>query len=190
MNILAIDQSLVNSGIAIYKDNNLIVDSIKIKDRGIQRLVNIQIMFETLLVENKIDILCMEDYAFSAKGQVFSLGELGAAIKLVWYKLQLSKPLFLLTVPIGTHKKFSTGKGNTKKDLMLKEVYKRYQIDVSDDNQADAVSILKTFIAYCDRLTHRGIKPTLVQSQALNALDDIVRKDILLYNFIRDNYVG
>jgi Holliday junction resolvasome RuvABC endonuclease subunit len=37
-------------------------------------------------------------------------------------------------------KKFLTGKGNCDKNLILKEVFKRYQIDVDDDNIADAVN--------------------------------------------------
>jgi Holliday junction resolvasome RuvABC endonuclease subunit len=37
-------------------------------------------------------------------------------------------------------KKFLTGKGNCDKNLILKEVFKRYHIDVDDDNIADAVN--------------------------------------------------
>ncbi len=37
-------------------------------------------------------------------------------------------------------KKFLTGKGNCDKNLILKEVFKRYGIDVDDDNIADAVN--------------------------------------------------
>ena len=37
-------------------------------------------------------------------------------------------------------KKFLTGKGNCDKNLILKEVFKRYHIDVDDDNVADAVN--------------------------------------------------
>jgi crossover junction endodeoxyribonuclease RuvC len=38
-------------------------------------------------------------------------------------------------------KKFLTGKGNCDKNLILKEVFKRYAIDVDDDNIADAVKL-------------------------------------------------
>jgi crossover junction endodeoxyribonuclease RuvC len=37
-------------------------------------------------------------------------------------------------------KKFLTGKGNCDKNLILKEVYKRYGVDLEDDNIADAVN--------------------------------------------------
>ena len=41
-------------------------------------------------------------------------------------------------IGIGQIKKFLTGKGNAKKNLMLMNVYKKYGIECSDDNQADA----------------------------------------------------
>ena len=36
-------------------------------------------------------------------------------------------------------KKFATGKGNVDKNVVIKEVYKRFGIDTDDDNTADAV---------------------------------------------------
>ena len=36
-------------------------------------------------------------------------------------------------------KKFVTGKGNADKNVVMKEVYKRFHIDTDDDNTADAV---------------------------------------------------
>lgn len=36
-------------------------------------------------------------------------------------------------------KKFVTGKGNVDKNVVMKAVYKRFQIDTDDDNTADAV---------------------------------------------------
>ena len=40
-------------------------------------------------------------------------------------------------------KKFLTGSGACEKSLILKEVYRRWNVDVSDDNLADAVVIAK-----------------------------------------------
>jgi crossover junction endodeoxyribonuclease RuvC len=37
-------------------------------------------------------------------------------------------------------KKFLSGRGNVDKNIILKEVLKRYQIDVDDDNIADAIN--------------------------------------------------
>ena len=45
-------------------------------------------------------------------------------------------------VPVGTIKKFWTGKGNGKKDVMIAEAKKRGYKDVDDDNEADALALL------------------------------------------------
>ncbi|HUV67023.1 MAG TPA: hypothetical protein VMW24_24260, partial [Sedimentisphaerales bacterium] len=39
-------------------------------------------------------------------------------------------------------KKFVAGKGNADKDLMLKEVLKRFALDLDNHNVADAVGLL------------------------------------------------
>ncbi len=44
-------------------------------------------------------------------------------------------------VPVGTIKRFWTGKGNSKKDAMITEAKKR-GYDVDDDNAADAIALL------------------------------------------------
>lgn len=44
-------------------------------------------------------------------------------------------------VPVGTIKKFWTGKGNAKKDAMIAEAAAR-GFDVADDNEADALALL------------------------------------------------
>ncbi len=48
---------------------------------------------------------------------------------------------YVLVAP-STLKKWSTGKGSAPKELVIKEVYKRWGHDVADNNQADAVGLL------------------------------------------------
>ena len=46
-------------------------------------------------------------------------------------------------VPVGTIKKFATGKGNSNKEVMLAAARAKWpEIDIVDDNQADALWIL------------------------------------------------
>ncbi len=49
----------------------------------------------------------------------------------------------IITMVPGQIKKFITGKGNAKKELILKEVFRRYDFDTSDNNIADAFAIAK-----------------------------------------------
>ncbi len=43
----------------------------------------------------------------------------------------------------GTLKKFVTGDGRAKKDLMLLKVYKKWGVEFSDDNLADAYGLAR-----------------------------------------------
>lgn len=53
-----------------------------------------------------------------------------------------------------THvKMFATGKGNAKKEEMLKAVYKKWGYDTSDNNLADAYTLAKIGEAYCHGTT-------------------------------------
>ena len=45
-------------------------------------------------------------------------------------------------IPVGTIKRFITGKGNASKDLMIAAVKERGYNNIQDDNEADAIAIL------------------------------------------------
>ena len=90
----------------------------------------------------------IEGYAFGARGQaVISLGELGGVIRLAFY----DRGTELIEVPPMRVKKFVSGKGNIQKQLVLKEVYKRWGADFDDDNVADAYALLQLGLALCGK---------------------------------------
>lgn len=79
----------------------------------------------------------MEEYAFSATGQMTRIAEFGGLVKfnlirsgVHWWNLWTCAP--------GTLKVFATGKGQCEKSLIIKEVFKRFGFDTTDDNEADA----------------------------------------------------
>lgn len=47
----------------------------------------------------------------------------------------------LIEVPPATLKKYVTGKGNAKKPDMRMAIYKRFDVDIEDDNEADAFAL-------------------------------------------------
>lgn len=59
-------------------------------------------------------------------------------IRLSFWKRQMP---FVIIAP-STNKKFATGKGSSKKEMMLLEVFRRWNHTAGDNNQADAISLV------------------------------------------------
>lgn len=164
MNILAIDQSLTNSGICISSNEKLLFSNIKTTPEIslVERFAYIRDKLQNLIDINNIEIVIREGCAFgigSGSGRVFDLGGLVAIIDLTCY--DLGRKMFIIEPK--THKKFTTGAGNTGKSIMLMHVYKNWNIELKDDNIADAVSMLKTYQAYRQYL--KGYKNNLSKEQ-------------------------
>lgn len=80
-------------------------------------------------------LVCIENYAFSRFGKIVHLGELGGVVKQNLFDAGLSN---ILVYPPTTLKKFATGKGVAEKGLVMTNVYKRWDVDTSNNNEADA----------------------------------------------------
>lgn len=85
-------------------------------------------------------IITIEDISFGSRGQGSDqLAGLNYAIRL----FLMDRDFDFYTVSPSKLKKFVTGVGNCKKNLMLKEVYKKWHVDYSDDNLCDAYSLAR-----------------------------------------------
>jgi len=144
MKIIALDQSLTETGVAIWVNGELTLEIIAPKTKGVQRLLDIRQTISQYIIRYAPQLMIIEDYAFGATGHAFSLGELGGMLKVFCEDNKVP----LLPIPIAIHKIYTTGKGNSKKELLIKEVFKKYQIDTDNNNLADAVSILQTVLGY------------------------------------------
>ncbi len=72
------------------------------------------------------------------------LGELSATVRLTIYDYWKDNSLqFPLMVPPMTLKKFTAGKGNAKKQEMLLQIYKRWNVEFNNDNAADAYALAR-----------------------------------------------
>ena len=181
MNILSIDQSLTSSGVCVYTGdfNNTEIFTINPKKkRGAERLVFIREILKEKLIKNKIELLVMEEYAFAAKGQTFAIGEGGGIIRVAAYDLGI--PYFAMD--IGTHKIYSTGRGDTKKEMMLLEIYKRYGVSSNNDDEADAMSLLMFTLGLIDYLhggkdSRTGKEFNATQLRALLTLNEKLKSE-------------
>ena len=133
---VGIDQSLTCTAVATLRDGEIIVEIIKPDCRGVKRLNYIYNEFKKLLPEN-IRGAAIEGYSFGSTGNTFNLGELGGILRLALFE----KSITSIQVPPPTLKKFLAGVGNANKNVMLKELYRQYDIDVNDDNICDAISL-------------------------------------------------
>ena len=81
--------------------------------------------------------IVIEGYGFTRTQNLVPLIEVGTVLR---YRLFLQGYKYI-DVPPTSLKKFVTGKGNVKKEMMLKEVYKRWNIDCDTNDEADAVGL-------------------------------------------------
>lgn len=88
-----------------------------------------------------------------ASHSALKLGELAGLVKLsIWdyfdgnlnsvipYEEELRRPL---QIPPMTLKKYATGKGTAKKQEMLMQMYKRWNVEFNDDNAADSYALAR-----------------------------------------------
>lgn len=111
---------------------------------------------EDLLTQWAVTHVFIEGYGYANKHTLATLVELGALVRQVLHESEAR----WYEVPPGTLKKFVTGKGTAKKDLVLLNVFKRFAISCESDDEADAVAL-----AYFGA-THLGlIDPALPAAQ-------------------------
>jgi Holliday junction resolvasome RuvABC endonuclease subunit len=145
-------------------------------NRGVQRLSDI-----TDFLSSKFDFLKTNGndvYDIAMEGTVLAsqsalvLGELAATVKLFMFN-NFDKPKNLRTplqVPPMTLKKFASGKGTSKKQEMLLQIFKRWGVEFSDDNAADAYALARLA---------GGIAIDAVERDIIDKMNDIKYRDVI-----------
>lgn len=106
----------------------------------------------------RVDLVVLEGFAYGRAHQAHQMGGLGYIVRLV---LQDHRFKWIEVAPSAL-KKFVSGSGNANKDVMLKNVYKRFGFDTNDNNVADAVGLLYAGLAL------EGLwKPTTAEQRAV-----------------------
>lgn len=144
---IGIDQSLTGFAISVVSvefPNKHMTWVYKSEFRGVQRLADIYQWLDAKLFEFSLNGWKVKDIAMEgtvlASHSALALGELSAVVKLVlWFKHN-EPPL---QIPPMTLKKYATGKGTSKKQEMLLQMYKRWGVEFNDDNAADAYALAR-----------------------------------------------
>lgn len=87
---------------------------------------------------NDDPLVVMEAPAFGARFQAHQMGGLQYYFRI---QMRICSVPFVVVPPM-TLKKFVTGSGKADKNVILREVYKRWGITAENDNEADAVGLV------------------------------------------------
>lgn len=153
MKIVGIDPSLTGTGIAVidgdirtyYATNtgttvvngDIKTYTIRSKQRGAKRLIEIRDTIQKEIAD--ADLVVIENYAYCRANQAHQIGELGGIIRV----LLTESGVKWTTVAPAQLKKFATGKGNTKKEHILQQAYKRWGVECRTSDEADAFVLAK-----------------------------------------------
>ena len=146
---LGIDLSMTGTGVVRLKDGHYTSQLIKTKptksaEEEVKRLQTIRDKIEM----NDIDLAVIEGLSYATRNTT-SLIQLAALNYMVRERLMMEKIQFIIVAPT-TLKKFVTGKGNAQKDLMLLETYKRYKVNITDNNIMDGYGLARIGEALLD----------------------------------------
>lgn len=120
------------------------------KNKGMDRLGDIARKTSELLIKYKPDEVIIEGYSFMSKHNLVTMAEVGTVIRFFLWQENYD----YIELPPTALKKFVTGKGNCKKDLILLKVYKRWGFETDNDNIADAFGLGM----YCVHNSHGSVK--------------------------------
>jgi crossover junction endodeoxyribonuclease RuvC len=142
---VGIDQSYTGFAItAIDKKGNYYTEVYKPDTTGIQRLADLRTYAEEFLSEFEVEKVALEGYAYGSKTANLA-GELGGMIKLMLFDLypDTEEAQYPLIVPPTSLKKYVTGKGRVEKNQILLSVYKKWDVEFTDDNAADSYGLAR-----------------------------------------------
>jgi len=181
---IGIDQSLTGfamSAVEIARPENHETWVYSSPYRGVQRLADI-----SEWVASKFDFLegnVNDVYDIAMEGSVLHsqaatvLGELAGVVKLTLFTVfGPTHPNQLLRTPLQvppmTLKKFVSGKGTATKDVMLLNVYKKYGVELTDNNAADAYGLARIASEYCLDQDERAILKKLTDPKFRDSVRD------------------
>jgi len=141
-NFVGVDLSLTETGLVVLDRNFKILQQILVSTNP---TVNIECRISEIKESiwkffNKDSVIYIEGLSFGSRGgKMLELGGLHYYIRTHLYLTGFD----FKTVPPTSLKKFITGKGNCKKELMLLKVYKKFGIEFDNNNLCDAYSLAR-----------------------------------------------
>lgn len=107
------------------------------KEKGMARVQYILDQIMSIIHRYDPKLIVIEGYGFANKHSLVTLVEIGTILRYYLYQ----EGLLWLEVTPNSLKKFVTGKGSGKKEVIIKEVYRRFGFDTDNNDIADAVGL-------------------------------------------------
>jgi crossover junction endodeoxyribonuclease RuvC len=157
------------TGIAVWRNEEIIYTSEITSSRKemLYRGGDIAAQVLAVLKQHASSMVVIEGYSYASRGSIVQLVELGTVVR---YFLLQNDFVYREIAP-NTLKKFVTGKGNAKKETMMLEVYKRWGVDPTTNNIADAVGL-----AYLGAALHGKVKMPVSHMAALKSVQLTAQK--------------
>lgn len=163
---IGLDPSLTSFGVSAIGDGLQRTWLISSTERGVRRLLDISYQLSDIFRDvgrtHEVSDVAMEDTVRSSFA-ASSLGELAGVTKMTCHTMLGGPGQYPLRVPPTTLKKYATGRGNAKKAEIMLSVYKKWGVELLDDNLADAFVLSKIAAGHHD---------TAYEKEVLKRLDD------------------
>lgn len=139
-----LDFAYANNGLVIIDKYGSVIESkvliTKSSMSDENRMLSLIDQLDSYLDFPQIQMVYLEGLSFGSKGRTVS--QLGAVHYLTRIFLMQHNLQYKIITPT-VLKKFVTGKGNSKKELILLNVYKKWGVEFDDNNLADAYSLAR-----------------------------------------------
>ena len=150
---VGMDPSYNGFAIVIIDKDAKIIDQILLKSNteyeAEDRIIQLEKGFVFLAQLNELQTVYIEGPAYSSNGGfALQMGALHYYLRIFFRKNNIN---FKVITP-GTLKKFITGKGTAKKELMLLNVYKKWNVEFEDNNLCDAYSLARLALDEYDKI--------------------------------------
>lgn len=164
MKILALDPSTSETGFCISEDGKILrLGTIKpgsTLDLP-ERLVYIKEEMVTLVLQEHIDDLILEDIYLKFFSSYSALAKLQGAILIKWWEIRFSKPL--LYGKANEMRRIVGIKGNAKKKEIMQELNKNLGTHFTNDNIADAVVLTLAYFKISKTFDIEKVKESLAK---------------------------
>lgn len=155
---IGIDPSLTSTGVVVLRDEEVLMCETLPNQPSlylVERVAKILHRVEQVVKLNykrypkESIVIALEGFSYGSKGRsVFDIGYLGWRIRELLINMESSFKIKWLLVPPSNLKKYASGKGNCKKEIVIMNVFKRWNQEFEDNNQADAYVLARVAKSY------------------------------------------